>query len=67
MRRGCISLGNINCDQCGRTILYPERYLFEEQEGVSQTVCMDCCRKNNLVKPENGKEGAELLFDLSDQ
>jgi hypothetical protein len=66
VRRGCISLGNINCDQCGRAILYPERYLFIE-EAKKQTMCMDCCLKKNLVKPANDKEGAELLFDLSDQ
>jgi hypothetical protein len=67
VRRGCISLGNINCSQCGRAILYPERYLLVEKEGKNQTMCMDCCQKKKLVKPENDKEGAELLFDLSDE
>ena len=67
MRRGCISLGNIKCDQCGRAILYPERYLSVEEEGKNKTMCMNCCQKKNLVKPENDKEGAEMLFDLSDQ
>jgi len=67
VRRGCISLGNIKCDQCGRAILYPERYLSVEEEGKSKTMCMNCCQKKNLVKPENDKEGAEMLFDLSDQ
>ncbi len=67
MRRGCISLGNINCDQCGRAILYPERYLFVEEKGKNKTICMECSQKKNLVKPENDKEGAEMLFDLSDQ
>jgi hypothetical protein len=66
VRRGCISLGNIKCDQCGRAILYPERYLFAE-EGKKQTMCMDCCKKKNLVKPENDKDDADMLFDLSDQ
>jgi hypothetical protein len=67
VRRGCISLGNIKCNECGRAILYPERYLSMEQEGKNILLCMDCCTKKNLVKPENDKEGAELLFDLSDQ
>lgn len=67
MRRGCISLGNIKCDQCKRAILYPERYLSVEEEGKNKTMCMNCCKKKNLVKPENDKEGAEMLFDLSDQ
>jgi hypothetical protein len=30
VKRGCISLGNIKCDECQRTILYPERYLSIE-------------------------------------
>ena len=67
MRRGCISLGNIKCDQCGRAIPYPERYLFVEGEGNKPTLCMDCCQKKHMVKPENDKEGAELLFDLNDE
>ena len=35
MRRGCISLGRVNCDICNRVILYPERYLcIDEENGV---------------------------------
>jgi len=35
MRRGCISLGNIKCDICGRIVGYPERYLVvDEKDGV---------------------------------
>ena len=34
MRRGCISLGNVQCDECHRTIAYPERYLaVDEKDG----------------------------------
>jgi len=40
MRRGCISLGNIQCDECHRTISYPERYLIiEEAEGATLRRC----------------------------
>jgi hypothetical protein len=67
VRRGCISLGNIKCDKCGRAILYPERYLSLEEKGKNETLCMNCCVEKNLAKPENEKEGAEILFDLSDQ
>jgi hypothetical protein len=68
MRRGCISLGNIKCDECHRTILYPERYLsIEISKGKNQTLCMDCCLEKGLVKPESSKEGAEMLFDLSNE
>jgi hypothetical protein len=66
LRRGCISLGNINCDVCHRKILYPERYLsLEETKGKSQTLCMTCCEARGLVQPESSKENAEKLFDLS--
>ena len=67
MRRGCISLGNISCDQCGRAILYPERYLYMEKDGKTRIMCINCCEKKSLVKPENDKKGAELLFNLSDE
>jgi hypothetical protein len=66
VRRGCISLGNIKCDECHRLILYPERYLsLGEGKGKSQTLCMDCCKEKGLVKQGSEKDGAETLFDLS--
>jgi hypothetical protein len=66
MRRGCISLGNIKCDECHRTILYPERYLsLEEVKGKGRTLCMECCQTKGLVKPGSEKEDADTLFDLS--
>jgi hypothetical protein len=68
MRRGCISLGNIKCDECHRTILYPERYLsIEIDKETSKTLCMNCCTEKGLVKPESDKPGAEMLFDLSNE
>ncbi len=68
MRRGCISLGNIKCDECHRTILYPERYLsLDEAKGKTRTMCMDCCQEKGLVKPESDKADAEMLFDLSNE
>jgi hypothetical protein len=66
VRRGCISLGNIKCDECHRVILYPERYLsLEISKGQNQTLCMNCCIAKGLAKPESDKEGAEIIFDLS--
>ncbi len=65
MRRGCISLGNIKCDKCHRTIQYPERYLFcEETQGQAQTLCVNCCKEKGMLKGESEKEDAEMLFDL---
>ena len=33
MRRGCISLGEIQCAECHRVIPYPERYLAIDEKG----------------------------------
>ena len=66
MRRGCISLGNINCDECHRSILYPERYLsLEEPKGKFRTLCMNCAQGLGLVKPGSERGDPEKLFDLS--
>ena len=66
MRRGCISLGNIKCDECHRTILYPELYLtLEVARGQNQSICMDCCQKKGLVKSESEGKEEESLFNLS--
>jgi hypothetical protein len=47
-------------------ILYPERYLsLEISKGQNQTLCMNCCIAKGLAKPESDKEGAEIIFDLS--
>jgi len=44
MRCGCISLGDVQCDECHRIIPYPERYLLiDEVEGVILHLCVDCC------------------------
>lgn len=68
MRRGCISLGNIQCDQCGRTIRYPERYLYlEETKDKHKMLCLSCCQENGMVKAGSKKEDAEILFDLSNE
>ena len=66
MRRGCISLGNIKCDNCNRSIPYPERYLsLEETKGKNTTLCMDCCQEKGMVKLESDKAGADMIFNLS--
>ncbi len=57
MRRGCISLGNIWCDDCHRTLQYLERYLaVDEQDGVevdegdTSRYCVDCCLKKDYAR-----------------
>ena len=58
MRRGCISLGDIQCDDCHRIIQYPERYLVaEETEGTVLRLCVDCCLNRGYAhyKVEKGE------------
>jgi len=59
MHRGCISLGDVQCDDCHRTIPHSERYLAtEETEGVILRLCVDCCLKKGYAryKVEKGKQ-----------
>ncbi len=49
MRRGCIAIGEIRCDECGRIIRHPERYLaisetdgVEVVEGKIVRYCVEC-------------------------
>ena len=37
MRQGCISLGNIECDNCQIVIPYAERYLLINEEDGAET------------------------------
>ena len=66
MRRGCISLGNVQCDDCHRLILYPERYLsLDEDKNKQRYLCLHCAQKLGFVKRGTEKGDPELLFDLS--
>ena len=38
MRRGCISLGDVQCDECHRIIPYPERYLVIDESVRRRSV-----------------------------
>ncbi len=59
MRCGCISLGDVQCDGCYRTIHYLERYLAveEETENVTLRLCLDCALNRGYVhyKQEKGE------------
>ena len=68
MRRGCISLGEVQCDECKRVIPYPERYLAIDEkngiegekgeEGETARYCADCCLKKGYAhfKIEKGEQ-----------
>ncbi len=65
MRRGCISLGEVKCDECQRTIPYPERYLAinekegrEDEEGETRRYCVQCSLDKGYAhyKMEKGEQ-----------
>ena len=69
MRRGCISLGDIQCDDCHCTILYLERYLavdekdgVEAEEGEMSRYCVDCCLKKGYARYRTEKGEQVLTF-----
>ena len=59
MRRGCISLGDVRCDDCHRIIPHSERYLvIEEEGGATLRLCADCSLKRGYAhyKVEKGEQ-----------
>ena len=69
MRRGCISLGEVKCDVCQRTIPYPERYLaIDEEDGVEvekgTTVhyCTQCALEKGYAQYKEIKGEMVLTF-----
>ncbi len=67
MRRSCISLGQIRCDDCQRIIPYPERYLaIEEAEGTALRLCIDCALKKDYARYK-GEKGEQILTFLEEE
>jgi len=62
MRRGCISLGNVQCDGCHRTILHAERYLVIEEKGVTVSLCEDCSLERGYAYHKDEKGERVLTF-----
>ncbi len=69
MRRGCISLGEVQCDDCHRAIPYLERYLtIDEKDGVevekgeTSRYCVDCCLKKDYARYRMEKGEQILTF-----
>ncbi len=59
MRRGCMSLGDVRCDDCHRIIPHSERYLvIEDTGGVVLRLCVDCSLKRGYAhyKVEKGEQ-----------
>ena len=70
MRRGNISLGDIQCKECGKIVPHSERYLAtDEEEGVEveeggTTVyyCVDCALKKGFAYYKDEKDERVLTF-----
>lgn len=69
MRRGCISLGEVQCDVCQRTIPYPERYLaVDEEDGVEVEkgnkvrYCIQCALEKGYARYKEMKGEMVLTF-----
>jgi len=69
MRQGCISLGEIRCDECQRFIPQSERYLaIDEEDGVEvekgKTVhyCVECALKKGYAHYKEEKDEKRLTF-----
>lgn len=70
MRRGCISSGEIQCDNCHRTIPYAERYLVitekdgvEAEEGNVARYCVECATdKGYAVSKKEEKDVRFVTF-----
>ena len=63
MRRGCISLGDIECGGCHRIIPHSERYLIiEEKEGVTLNLCVACCLERGYGRYREDRREQVLTF-----
>lgn len=69
MRRGCISLGEVHCDECSRPIPYPDRYLavdekdgVEDEEGETRRYCAECAIKKGYAHYKEEKGEKVLTF-----
>jgi hypothetical protein len=69
MRRGCISLGDVKCDECQKPIPYPDRYLIlnetngvEDEEGDIQHYCVECSLKKGYAHYKEEKGERILTF-----
>ncbi len=69
MRRGCISLGEVHCDICGKHIPYPDRYLsidekdgVENEEGETKRYCLADAMKKGYAHYKEEKGERVLTF-----
>lgn len=70
MKRGNISLGDVQCKECGITVLHSVRYLAIDEEddmevdegGVTVFYCVDCALKKGYAYYKEEKDERVLTF-----
>ena len=69
MRQGCISLGQIQCDECHHLIPHSERYLaIDEEDGVEVEAgqmahyCVECALQKGYAYYNEEKGERTLTF-----
>ncbi|NOQ17822.1 MAG: hypothetical protein GQ507_01080 [Dehalococcoidales bacterium] len=62
MRRGCISLGNVRCDDCQRVIPHSEHYLVIEEEDGMKRLCQGCSLDKGYAHYKEEKGERVLTF-----
>ena len=69
MRRGCISLGEVRCDECNYVIPHSERYLAIDEEngaevekGQTMRYCVKCSVDKGYARYKEEKDGRVLTF-----
>ncbi len=69
MRRGCISLGETQCDECHRIIPYSERYLaIDGEDGIgvekekTMCYCVECALQKGYAHYNEEKDEKTLTF-----
>ena len=69
MRRGCLSLGDVQCDECHRTIPHAERYLtineedgIEVEEGKITRYCIECSLSKGYAHYKEDRGERTLTF-----
>ena len=68
MRRGCISQGNIQCDNCGQVVPYAGRYMTVEEKdgeetseaGETKNYCVKCCVEKKYAAYREEKRGKSI-------
>jgi hypothetical protein len=64
VRRGCIAVGKVECDGCGRLLKYGEHYLMiDGEEDEKRRFCIDCCvsRGHSTYRTNKGKQIVTFL------